>query len=502
MRIFFIFYFLISLFSCAGIHALEKKGTDLPAKKKGRATTTHEELIDSLEKSHHHHHHHFEKRINGSATLNKQHLIKGKAYFLYGAEHLKLQTYYFDIPVVYNASVKKWINYFLNKGKDFFLRYTQRSGRYGPIMGKILEDHGLPRDFIFLAMVESGFNNKAKSWARAVGPWQFMPFTGKKYGLKINSFIDERRDPIKATIAASRYLKFLKNLFGSWELAAAGYNAGEGKVGRAIKRYSTENFWKLRKGRYLKRETKNYVPKIMAMAILGKNLSSFGLQDVEFYEPLDFDEITIPGNTDLIDLSEALDVSFTEIQRLNPEILRWHTDPFKEKYILRVPVGYKKEWDRCCIQRDFPAYKFQTYTVKRRRSLKNIASRMRISVRALQELNPKISAKSRLKNGSTVKLPFRIDHNRKEPMYADLYGKRRGRKSLSFRRRYLAQIRRAKRYGKKIINPRMYYIVKRGDTLWGVSKKLGVPVYTIIRSNLALLSNGRMIRAGDKLIVR
>ena len=193
-------------------------------------------------------------RIVGSANIEKPLKHHQKTYFLYGAEHLKLDTYYFDIPIVYNFKVKKWINYFLNRGRGFFERYGVRAGRYAPLMGKILEEHSLPRDLIFLAMAESGFQNNAKSWASAVGPWQFMIGTGRRYGLTTNWYKDERRDPIKATIAAAKYLKKLYQDFSSWELAAAAYNAGEGKVSRAINRYRTENFWDISRGRHLRRE--------------------------------------------------------------------------------------------------------------------------------------------------------------------------------------------------------------------------------------------------------
>ncbi len=144
-----------------------------------------------------------------------------------------------------------------------------------------MADNGLPRDLIYLAMAESGFQNHARSWAKAVGPWQFMPYTGRKFGLNIDWYVDERRDPLKASIAAANYLKTLHNLFGSWELAAAGYNAGEGKIARAIRMYHSKDFWRLTQGRYLRPETKNYVPKIMALAIIGKNLDVFGFNETD-----------------------------------------------------------------------------------------------------------------------------------------------------------------------------------------------------------------------------
>ena len=437
-------------------------------------------------------------RIVGSARLPEK-ADRGKGtYYLHGAEHLKLDNYYYDIPVVYNPAVKKWMNYFLNKGREFFQRYGVRAGRYAPLMGKILEDNGLPRDLIFLAMAESGFQNNAKSWAKAVGPWQFMSFTGRKYGLKINWYIDERRDPIKATIAAGKYLKDLYRIFGSWELAAAGYNAGEGKVGRAIRRYKTENFWNLRKGRYLKAETRNYVPKIMALAIIGKNLKAFGFEDMVFQKPLDFEELNISNSTDLVLFSEAMGIDFSEIKRLNPEILRWQTPPDR-LYKLRIPVGTTKNYEACCKYRDFMAVAYQKYEITNRKTrLNKIARRFKIKPRLLAELNDMSKSES-LQRGEVIILPFREGQNKRDKMYSDLY--ERPRRRVVRRRVYRSLVRQGKRKGKKITNPSEFYVVRKGDTLWTVSRKTGVSLNTLIASNYRIIKR-RMIRAGDKLIVR
>lgn len=438
--------------------------------------------------------------IIGSAVIEKPHEYGQKTYFLYGAEHLDLENYYFDIPVVYNKAVKKWINYFLNRGRGFFERYSARAGRYAPILGKILEEHGLPRDLIFLAMAESGFQTKAKSWARAVGPWQFMPYTGRRFGLHIDWFVDERRDPIKATIAASRYLTKLYKDFGAWELAAAAYNAGEGKMGRAIRRYKTENFWRISRGRYLKHETKNYVPKIMALAIIGKNLKTFGFEDIDFHEPLDFQEVEVGPATDLYKVAQALGVEFEEIQRLNPEILRWFTPP-KGNYKLRVPVGTKETFANCCSgnPEKLIASDFMSYTVKGRRSaLKDVARKFKIKDKQVLTWLNNVSYEGRLKRGQKVILPFREGQNIRENMYADLY--ERPRKAVRMRRAWKKRINRALRRGRKIASPR-YYKVKKGDSLWTVSRKTGTSLDTLIVSNYHILKN-RRIRAGDELAVK
>lgn len=422
-----------------------------------------------------------------------------KVYYLYGAEHLNLSNYYFDIPVVYNKSVQSWINYFTGRGREHFQRYAERAGRYAPVLSKILNDQGMPRDLIYLSMAESGFQNSARSWAKAVGPWQFMPFTGKKFGLEVGFYLDERRDPLKATIAASEYLRMLHDMFDSWELAAAGYNAGEGKIKRAIRRYRTNDFWKLRRGRYLRRETKNYVPKIMALAIIGKNLSKFGFNNVEFQRPLDFEEIEVPANTDLYKVGEVLGETFERMKKLNPELLRWQTPPHGENYVLRVPVGKKEVWETKKNDVNVLATTYQEYQLRGRASLYHVGKKFKVPVKVLTELNG-IPANKKLLPKTTVVLPFRVDHQaRKMAIYKDLY--ERPRKTVRRRRTYQRWIKRGVRRGNRIDNPTQYYTVKKGDTLWNISRKTGVNINTIIRSNYKLVKR-RMILPGDKLAIR
>tara|TARA_B100001971_G_C18267904_1_gene595850 strand:- start:1919 stop:3382 length:1464 start_codon:yes stop_codon:yes gene_type:complete len=422
-----------------------------------------------------------------------------KVYFLFGAEHLKLSNYYFDIPVVYNKATEKWIKYFITRGRKHFQRYAERAGKYAPVLSKILNDQGLPRDLIYLSMAESGFSNHARSWAKAVGPWQFMPYTGRKYGLEVDFFIDERRDPLKATVAASMYLRDLYERFDSWELAMAGYNAGEGKIGRAIRRYKTKNFWDIRKGRYLRAETKNYVPKIMALAIIGKNLSVFGFDNVEFEKALDFEEIVVKGNTDLYKVADVLGVTFEEMKKYNPEILRWQVAPHLTEYNLRVPVGKKVAWDtnpnrEFVIATDYTPYQLRGYA-----NLHHVGRKFKVPVDVLSELNG-IGPKKRLYPKSVVLLPFRKDHiARKNHLYADLY--ERPRKSILRRRAYKKWVNRGKRLGEHIKDPKKFYIVKKGDTLWDIARKTGVNINTIIRSNYKLVRR-RMILPGDKLAIK
>ena len=436
--------------------------------------------------------------IIGGARIDKSGNHTSKAYFLDGAEGLNLENYYFDIPVVYNDSVKKWIHYFSNRGRDYFETYSARGGRYAPMLGNMLEDNGLPRDLIYLAMAESGFQAKAKSYAKAVGLWQFIPSTGRHYGLKIDWYIDERRDPIKSTIAASKYLKKLYEDYGDWEIAASAYNAGEGKVNRAIARYKTDNFWDLRKGRYLKSETKNYVPKIMALAILGKNLNSFGFKDIEFHGPIDFIEIEVPSKTDLVTLAQEMKIDVEDIYSLNPELLRWYIPPTIEMYRLRVPAGTEVVYEQCCANKNFIASAFQKYRPDSVSTIALVAKKFRIAPYVLEDLNS-VRASTRVTKDQEVILPFREGQDVKEAMYADLY--ERPRKRVRAHQTYKGQIKLAKASGQKINNPKEFYTVQKGDTLWSVSKKTGTPVNALINTNISVV-DGRMIKQGDKLAVR
>ena len=362
----------------------------------------------------------------------------------------------------------------------------------------MLEDNGLPRDLIYLAMAESGFQTKAKSYARAVGLWQFIPSTGRNYGLKIDWYIDERRDPIKSTIAASKYLKKLYEEFGDWEIAASAYNAGEAKLNRAIARYKTDNFWDLRKKRYLKSETRNYVPKIMALAILGKNLNSFGLANIEFHGPIDFAEIEVPAKTDLVALAQEMKIDVEDIYLLNPELLRWYIPPYVEKYRLKVPVGAEVVYGECCANKNFTASAFQKYRPHSASTIAQVAKKFRIQPSVLEDLNS-VPASTRIAKNQEVILPFREGQNIKEAMYADLY--ERPRRHVRAQQTYKRQIKLAKASGQKITNPKEYYTVQKGDTLWTVSKKTGTPLNVLINSNLGVVE-GRMIRQGDKIAVR
>ena len=226
-----------------------------------------------------------------------------------------------DIPLTLNSKVNYFINFFQYKGHASFAKWLSRSERYIPMMQEILRKEGMPEDLVYLAMIESGFATHAVSVANAVGPWQFISGTGRRYDLKINDWIDERRDPIKSTVAAALYLKALYAMFNNdWYLAAAGYNAGENKILRAINMYDTRDFWEISKGSYLKRETKDYVPKLLAAAIIAKDPVKYGFADIAYLPAMDLDTVEITSRTDLDLISRLTDVPINILKELNPEL--------------------------------------------------------------------------------------------------------------------------------------------------------------------------------------
>lgn len=249
----------------------------------------------------------------------------------------------YQIPMVLNDSVENHLEYFKTKGRESFQKWLDRSSRYIPVMRRIFREKDLPEDLVYVAMIESGFNPYAVSWARAVGPWQFMPQTGKLYGLRIDWWVDERKDPIKSTYAAAEHLRDLRNLFGSWPLALASYNAGAGKVQRALLHTQSEDFWDLKASRHIRRETKNYIPKYMAATIIARNPEAYGFS-LNTVEPFSYDEVIITESTDLRLIAECAGTTYEKVKELNPELKRWVTPPYATRYVLRLPPGSEEQF--------------------------------------------------------------------------------------------------------------------------------------------------------------
>jgi membrane-bound lytic murein transglycosylase D len=412
-------------------------------------------------------------------------------------------------PLVYNEFVQAWINYFTGRGRGTFEKWLLRSTRYIPLMKQVLKEEGVPEDLIFLSMIESGFNPKAYSHAKAVGPWQFIEDTGKRYGLKVDFWIDERKDIVKSTHAAAQYLKELQAIFGSWYLAAAAYNAGEGKVFKAIRREKNRNFWELAHGKInFRGETKNYVPKIIAAALLAKNPQKFGFSDSLPYEkPLAWDSTKIPGGVDLRAVAQVTGSDPEVLQLLNAELRTGITPPdAKEGYEVRVPpekkellAGKISELSRIQVA------SFINHRVGRGENLGYIARRYKTSVMILLRLN-NIRNPRTLRVGQTLKVPlpkaaqrgsFRIQKDNKVASISRIESKKNLSYELPAKTMYAIEKLRKKNAKKtklvakaatrtiaKAKTPTVVsHKVRRGETLIAIARKYNVTMDDLFRHN-------------------
>ena len=385
----------------------------------------------------------------------------------------------FDIPIVINAKVEQFIQYFQTTARKIFSNWLARSEKYIPFMKNLLKENGLPEDLVYMALIESGFNPYAYSRSKASGPWQFIYLTGKRYGLKVNWWVDERRDPEKSTIAAAKYLKDLYDMFECWYLAAAGYNAGERKIVNAMKRYRTEDFWELSKYSYLKRETRDYVPQMIAAALIAKDPEKYGFADIEYEEPLQYKKVKVPAVTDFRMIARACEISVDELKDLNPELLRWCTPPDSPDYEIKIPFGRKE-----LFLKNFEAlqpiqrFQFKTHIVKKGDTFSGIARFYRVDVAPILEIN-RLKKMGPLSIGTNLLIPIPMTQDTRSTMMV-----------------------------KKILNEKnqnsrpeeIIYIIKKGDSLWSIANEMGVNIGALSRWNN--LHPEKKLIPGDKLKIR
>jgi len=304
-------------------------------------------------------------------------------------------------------AVERQIKLFTVTLPDKFSLWLERSGRYRELIESILRMNGLPQDLVFLPLIESGYNPFAYSRARAVGPWQFIKGTAIKYGLKVNFWVDERRDPVKSTHAAARYLKELYARFESWALAMAAYNAGEGKISRALRKSRSDDYWPLLRTSYLRSETKHYVPKFIAARQIALDPEGYGFASLQYHAPLDFDEVEVPSAVDLEVVADAAQTTYETIKELNPELRTWCTPPGVASYSLRVPRGAAERF----LEKfhAMPAEKrvsLVAYTVKRGDTLTRISKKEGIPRDVVIAINGLGSA-AKMQPGTVIYLPPR-----------------------------------------------------------------------------------------------
>lgn len=242
----------------------------------------------------------------------------------------------YDFPIDLNDKVLTWVNLFTTVKKGFIENALGRASEYLPLIRQVFSEEGIPQDLAYLAVIESGFRNEAKSRARALGMWQFIRSTGRLYGLASNRWVEERRDPVKATRAAARYLKRLYQDTGDWYLAVSSYNAGPLSLERASENLGTRNFWDLARSRWLRNETKNYVPELCAAILVGRHPDRYGIQ-VQPLPPFTFETVEVHSRTSLATIARLAGTDTATLRDLNPELLRSFTPP--GAYTVRVPAG-------------------------------------------------------------------------------------------------------------------------------------------------------------------
>ncbi len=313
----------------------------------------------------------------------------------------------FDLPVVLNDKVKSWMNYYLHNktGRKFFENSLSRGARFKPLISSELRKRGMPQDLYYLAMIESGFKTNAYSRASAVGLWQFISSTGRAEGLRIDWWIDERRDPELATYAALQHLQGLYDQFDDWYLAAAGYNAGAGGVRGAMRRTGGKDYWAVAKPGGLPKETRNYVPMLIAAAIIGHDPERYGFADVQLQPELAYDTVAVPNSTSIKSLARCASMSEKEFQALNPGLRRWAVPADSDTYPVHVPFDMGADFIACV--KTIPASErvaFAVHRVRRGETLSAIARRYGVSLSEVVRMN-KIRNANHIKVGMELVIP-------------------------------------------------------------------------------------------------
>jgi membrane-bound lytic murein transglycosylase D len=258
------------------------------------------------------------------------------------AERAEKEGVTWDLTVTEHDRIDFFVEFLMGRNHDKTKLWLERLGRYAPFIQNELRERGMPQDLIWLATIESGLDNDAYSRAHAAGMWQFIAETGQRYGLEVSRYVDDRRDPIAATSAALTYLQEMHDRFGSWYLASAGYNTGENRVGRLMReitggeRGTDEGYWSI--WDRLPRETRDYVPLMIAMGHIGKEPAKYGFHDIQKQEPLSFEEIMVPGGTRIADVGRIAGADAELMQELNARYLRGQTPPGRTMPV-RVPLG-------------------------------------------------------------------------------------------------------------------------------------------------------------------
>jgi membrane-bound lytic murein transglycosylase D len=427
-----------------------------------------------------------------------------------GHDLKRLQAEY-DIPIDVNDSVVQYVRFFQAPGvRKHFVKWLGRLPRYQERYRAILREAGLPEDTIFLAMIESGFANLAYSRAKAAGPWQFIPSTGKRMGLHQDFWVDERRDPEKSARAAAAYLKALHQEFGDWRLAWAGYNAGEGKIEKARKKGQLD-FWTMSRGKILKRETKGYVPKLMAAAILSKHPEAFGFrrEEIEAEAWVDYERVHVKDAVGLEAIALAAEITSKELHDLNPELRRSCTPP--RGYAVKLPQGtvaaFERNWPEIAAS---SALGFAHHTVAKGEGVAAVSAAYGVPASTVLQMNG-LKAGKRVKPGTELVIPLSASARKAGAPATEAVARARiG--ELQKRNPGLVEPEPARPAARasasRAATPvaagpagKATVLVQAGDSLWGIAQRMGVALKDLCDWNGIKNPRRHKLQIGEELVV-
>ena len=414
--------------------------------------------------------------------------LEGQAKVL-GYKDLMLANF----PSEMHYKIEQWLIWFQGDGRERMNTYLARSSRYIPLMQDILAEYHLPRELVYIALIESGFSSRAVSRARAVGYWQFIRGTGRRYKLTINSHMDERRDAILSTHAAAKYFKGLYSVFGSWHLAMAAYNVGENRIKSQLLRHHTRDFWELTQKGSIPAETANYVPKFFAAMVIAKNPPKYGFENIDYQPLMTFEEVEVPHSLNLRRLAIKMGLDYQVLRQLNPKFLTSTAIGSPQKPLkLRIPkeMPALQEGENQSLETYLAQAKIKTprilryhryYRVRRGDTLSTIAYRFRIPMSRLKYANG--LRRSFIRIGQKLKIPY----SHKASIYRNK--SQNGSNSSHLHKK-------AKRFRGK---SEKVHLVRRGDTLFNIARKYKVSLNKIVRRNR--LRNYSKIFVGSRIII-